>query len=323
VYLPLVAKASSPNLWQLVGFQQESVQDISLESGGRPSIYAAVETPQGLYRSRDTGRTWQQIATGLQPGARVTHVAVSPASPSEIYATAASYPRFYLSSTSGDDWTVGGDIPLIPKLLALHPTISARLFVGVGAWDVWGGGGQLYVSEDGGLTWTQAIAKQVLAASVAASAQDPSLVYVGGTGLYRSQDGGRHFALLGGALAEAQVEAVAIDPFDPLIGFVHTDTAVFRSNDGGNSWSQWGSKPPQGSQKLLISNRTPSLQYAASRDCAGVYLSRDQGLHWEPVNGGLGNLCVTDLEATSDFARLYAATSKGLWTLDLSSGVIQ
>jgi photosystem II stability/assembly factor-like uncharacterized protein len=160
----------------------------------------------------------------------------------------------------------------------------------------------------------------VLAASIATSALDPSLVYVGGNGLYRSQDGGESFTSLTSSLPFSQVEAVAIHPTNPSTAYTSTEAGIFKTNDGGDSWLWWSERPSCRIQKLLVNRHSPQVQYISSRNCEGVYISTDEGRHWHPINTGLGSLCVNDLESNEEFTHLYAATSNDIWILDLTDG---
>jgi len=318
-YFPLVFQNYHVPIWQSLGLEGSNVKDVAVDPSTPGVLYAATTDPQGIFKSADFNN-WYRVSNGLQDDVRVTQVAVDPDQSLKVYVTAPSYPRFYRSENGGQSWQAGGDIPLIPKILSPHPAIADRLFVGVGAWDVWGGGGWLCKSDDGGLNWTVVITQQVLASSIATSALDPSLVYVGGNGLYRSQDGGDSFTSLTSSLPFSQVEAVTIHPTNPFTAYVSTEAGIFKTNDGGDSWLWWSEQPPYRIQKLLVNHHSPEVQYIASRNCGGVYISTDEGRHWHPINTGLGSLCVNDLESNEEFTHLYAATSNGIWILDLTDG---
>lgn len=319
-YFPLVFQNYRIPIWQFLGLEGSEVRDIAVDPNLLGVLYAVTADPQGVFKSTDSGKHWYQVSNGLRDDSVVWQVEVDPLHSSEIYAAALSYPRFYRSENGGQSWQPGGDIPLRPKTLSSHPTIAGRLFVGLRAWDIYGGGGWVCKSDDGGLNWTVVITRQVLAASIATSALDTSLVYIGGNGLYRSQDGGDNFTSLTSSLPSSRVGAIAIHPTNPLTAYVSTEAGIFKTNDGGNSWSWWSEQPSYLIQKLLINHHNPEIQYIASHDCEGIYVSTDEGKHWHSINTRLGSLCINDLKANEEFSYLYAATSNGIWILNLMEG---
>lgn len=319
-YFPLVFQNYRVPIWQFLGLEGSEVRDIAVDPNLLGVLYAVTADPQGVFKSTDSGKHWHQISSGLRDDGILAQVAVDPLYSSKTYVTAFNYPRFYRSEKGGQSWQPGGDIPLRPKILSSHPTIPERLFVGVGGWDIYGGGGWVCKSDDGGLSWTVVITQQVLAASVATSALDPSLVYAGGNGLYRSQDGGDNFTSLTSSLPSSKVESIAIHPTNPLTAYVSTEAGIFKTNDGGDSWLWWSEQPSYLIQKLIINHHNPEVQYIASHDCGGIHVSTDEGKHWHSINTGLGSLCINDLEANEEFTHLYAATSNGIWILDLTDG---
>lgn len=319
-YFPLVFQNYYVPIWQSLGLEGSEVRDIAIDPNIPGVLYAVTTDLQGIFKSTDFGGNWYRVSDGLRDDGILAQVAVDPLHSSKIYVTAFNYPRFYRSENGGQSWQPGGDIPLRPKTLSSHPTITERLFVGVGGWDIYGGGGWVCKSDDGGLNWTVVITRQVLAASIATSALDPALVYAGGNGLYRSQDGGDSFVSLTSSLPSSQVEAVAIHPTNPFTAYISTEAGLLKTNDGGDSWLWWSERPSDRIQKLLVNHRGPEIQYIASRNCEGVYISTDEGRHWHPINTGLGNLCVNNLEPNEEFSHLYAATSNGIWILDLTDG---
>lgn len=322
-YFPLVFQNYRAPTWELLGLSGNEVRDIATDPNLPSVLYATTTVTQGVFKSADFGESWYQTNNGLREDGALAQVAVDPSDSSKVYLIRSSYPRFYYSENGGQSWQPGGDIPLTPKILSVHSTVTKRLFAGVGAWDGFGGGGWLCKSNDGGLNWTVVITRQVLANSIATSALAPSLVYVGGNGLYRSQDGGDTFVSVLSDLPFYAVEAVAIHPTNPLTTYISTKVDIFKSTDGGDSWLWWGVRPANQTHRLLINYHRPETQYIASRNCEGVFVSDDEGRHWQSINTNLGNLCINDLEANIAFTKIYAATNNGLWVLDLTDGVPQ
>ncbi len=100
--------------------------------------------------------------------------------------------------------------------------------------------GGIYISHDGGTTWTlfQRHGWQVRAGALAGSS-DPKILVAGAiTGVYRSEDSG---AALDadqprGSGEILKVESVAIDPVDPKTIYAGTWHLPWKTTDGGATW---------------------------------------------------------------------------------------
>lgn len=314
-YLPVAFHNYRVPVWQSLGLQEQSVRVIALDSSTSGVLYIGT-FDEGIQRSEDSGNSWYQINNGLQsePGI-VAGIGIDSSDPQALYTAVTGYPRFFRSLDAGQYWQSGGDIGRVPQLLSVHPVISGCLFAGGRALpDL--PGGEVYKSSDGGLSWQMVITDQVLATAIVASPLTASLVYAGGSGLYRSQDGGDTFIELTAGLPFSNVGDIALHPTDALTAYASTEAGIFKTVDGGDNWSFWGNDAVS---RLLIDIHSPKIQYA-SKACAGVFVSRDEGKHWKPMGTGLGNLCVNDLALDQTSTRLYAATEDGVWVVDLVEG---
>jgi len=129
----------------------------------------------------------------------------------------------------------------------------------------------------------------------------------------RSRDGGDTWEDITGNLPRAPFWSVVAHPTLPFVAYAISTNGTFKTDNGGDTWQAWGvTLPPNGIGKLLINANMPSTQYATS-GCAGVYVSFDEGRHWQPFNTGLGDLCVQDMILSQSDTRLYAATENGIW----------
>jgi photosystem II stability/assembly factor-like uncharacterized protein len=156
-----------------------------------------------------------------------------------------------------------------------------------------------FKSDDGGQTWSCLSLDQgdVLALAVAPSA--PAVVYAltrnyrtNGTAhasMFRSPDAGvtgtnisDHLHLYG------QFFAMAVDPTDANRAYLLAAKGLFRTTDGGSSWTEADHGPPitEGGfdAALAIDPHDPEIVYAASD--FGVYLSTDHGRTWNPILTG-------------------------------------
>lgn len=315
-YFPLVFHNYHVPTWQPIGLQTSNVRAVAVDPSTPGVLYAGTEE-LGVFKTVDFGKHWQPNNAGLVISPTVYRIEIDPSQPQNVYIAIPDYPRFYYSKDGGQSWQQGGGLQHIPHILSSHPLIKGRLFVGV--WIFERSGGQVYKSDDGGLNWTQVISGWVVASSIIGHPLDSSRVYVSGYGVYRSQDGGNTWTRLLNGLPDGYITAMALHPTSPLTAYVSTEVGIFKTIDGGDSWSSWGSTPPYGAEKLLVSSNNPESHYVSSR-CAGVYVSPDEGRYWQPINNGLGNLCVNDIALDPSSSRLYAATQDGIWALNLVNG---
>jgi tetratricopeptide (TPR) repeat protein/photosystem II stability/assembly factor-like uncharacterized protein len=120
----------------------------------------------------------------------------------------------------------------------------------------------------------------------------PSILYAGTHkgGVFKSADGGSHWAAANAGLADLCVVALAIDPLTPQTLYAGTcDGGVFKSVDAGASWS--AASDGLASLRvaaLAIDPRAPSTLYASAYG-AGVFRSTDGGDTWQAAGDGLGD----------------------------------
>lgn len=155
-------------------------------------------------------------------------------------------------------------------------------------------------SDDNGKNWTELTSGFDGTDASAIAFDSHGTVFSTASGIaYRSTDNGDHWAQL--SVGGAPIY-VAVDRQD--IVYLITDADVlYRSTSGGEGWEMVGTTPHHFS--AIVGNRKGEL-YAAS-DGYGVFLSRDRGGSWTPVNDSLHNLHVTSL-ALDSAGFLYAGT---------------
>ena len=119
----------------------------------------------------------------------------------------------------------------------------------------------------------------------------------GGSPAYKSTTGGSSFSAIKNGLAANNVRALAIDPVNPstiYAGITPASTSnsfsfaggVFKSTDGGNSWTATGNSLNLGPvNALAIDPDVPATVYAGTSQ--GVFKSTDGGNTWIARNQGI------------------------------------
>jgi photosystem II stability/assembly factor-like uncharacterized protein len=186
-------------------------------------------------------------------------------------------------------------------------------------------GGGVWRSDNAGRTWEPIFDSQPIASigAIAVAPSDPNVLYVGsgeadmrsdisyGNGMYKSVDGGRSWTHIG-LTDSRQIGRILVDPHDPNVVFVaalghaygpNKERGVFRSKDGGKSWTAVLHKDddtgaidlafePESSKTILAAlwntRRPPWNVYPPSYGPgSGLYRSVDGGDTWKHVTDGL------------------------------------
>jgi photosystem II stability/assembly factor-like uncharacterized protein len=223
--------------------------------GGRGAAIANSDE-RGVYRTTDGGRTWTRVLAA-DGSASATDLYYDFADPQIVYASlsagvgpAVSRTGVVKSTDGGASWqpVSGSGLPDGSRIAALavsSGTHGRRLYALVGGVRLGastGGGGVrgLYRSDDGGETWTLG-ARQLASAGgrIYADPQNPDVMYLMGTSIYRSTDGGRHIASFWGAPSGADPRFLWIDPTNAKRIIAGVDQGVAISVDAGTSWTPY------------------------------------------------------------------------------------
>jgi len=240
---------------------------------GQPNVFYVGAVNGGVWKTNDFGRTWQPIFD-QQPTGSIGAIEVAPSDPNIIY----------VGSGEG-----------------LHrPDLSV--------------GDGIYKSTDGGATWAHlGLRDGQQISQMAIDPHDPNrlLVAVAGhpygpnpeRGVYRSPDGGQTFQKVLYKDDNIGAGDVKIDPADSSIVYATLWEAregpwenaewsgagggIFKSTDGGQTWSQLAGGLPQGVVQayVAIARSNPKRLFAAvaTKEKVDLYRSENAGATWSTV----------------------------------------
>ncbi len=153
-----------------------------------------------------------------------------------------------------------------------------------------------YRSNDAGATWTKTPTTGITAFSLATTlAVDPtnsSIVYVGiaTNGLWRSTNGGNTWTQVNVPLLSSGATSVVFDPITPTTIYVGSGAGVFKSTDGGSTFTPQNNFGISGSpnvRALAIDPATPSTIYAGASGNGLLFKTTNGGSSWTAMNSGI------------------------------------
>jgi photosystem II stability/assembly factor-like uncharacterized protein len=296
---------------------------------GAGIIRPDLATGNGMYKSIDGGKTWTHL--GLADTKMIAQIEVDPRNPDRLFVAALGHPygpnpeRGIYRSTDGgrsfqkvlykDEYTSGNDVrmdPANPDVLYAALWQQQQSFVEGGAFG--GTSGGIFKSTDGGSTWRQLTdgIPTVVQANLAIAPSNPQVIYatIAGvpasatgtpppnpptSGVYRSTDGGEHWAVVTrgtgvesptatfdprplGRIGGGDLPPIVVDPKNENVVY-SASTVMWRTEDGGRSWSAVRGAPGGDDyQRIWINPNNPDIVLAIADQ--GAVVSANRGVSW-------------------------------------------
>lgn len=265
-----------------------AVTDLGDEAAGLVAIDPTLSsrvllgTSSGLYRSTNSGNTWDPSHHGLL-GTRPLDLALDALPPFDLYVTTASSGVFR-STDQGLTWskTLEDLAPYGPGPLAAHPLQAGLLYAGTNQ--------GVFKTVDGGNSWILSTASigSILIDEVAVDPTDLAVVYSGNfDGLIKSTDSGASWNFTGTGLpAFPQFASLAASPSNSnkLLAATFGD-GIFKSLDGGSTWTVSNSGLDDLLPRILAWHpSSPSTVLAGT--VSGIFQSTDSGDSWLEIGAG-------------------------------------
>jgi len=190
----------------------------------------------------------------------------------------------------------------------------------------------VWKSNNGGWEEVSRSFKDGIIDSIYGCHEHPERVYVGAThdGLYRTEDGGRHWS----KVLDGDIRSVTVDPTSDDVVYAGVEpVGLYRSEDRGDSWEELSSlkelpeavrenwrfpQPPyQGHVRNIFIHPENSKIIYLCIEHGGVVRSFDRGKSWEDVSKGIDYLDIhVVLNLPRRFDRYFLATARGFFTAD-------
>jgi photosystem II stability/assembly factor-like uncharacterized protein len=281
------AKTQSPATWADTNlYSGLEFRNIGPTRGGRVTSVAGIAsqpgtffmgaTGGGVWKTTDYGQSWTNISDGYFASPSIGAIRVAPSNPQIVYV-----------GTGSDG-------------------LRSNVIAGKG----------VYKSTDQGKTWTHTgLEKTGHIGAVEVHPENPDVAFVAAIGqafeanpergLYRTQDGGETWEKVLHISDTTGIADVEFHPTDPDVLYAAAwraerkpwtiisggkEGGVYRSTDGGSTWTKLTKGLPQGiigKADLAVSPAAPDRVYAlieAPEGIGGLYRSEDRGESWSLIS---------------------------------------
>lgn len=254
---------------------------VTIDPNNSDVIWIGLQNTGAIYKSTDAGITWLKKISGVveSNGFTVRGISVEPGNSDIVYAAGEINSTLWLGhykSFQGFDFVKG----------------------------------IVYKSNDGGGSWKPIWRGDNLARYILINPDDPNILYIstgifdrfaansdpenevaGGTGIFKSVDGGATWNPINEGLKNLYVGSLYISPVDSNTLLAGTGYAmsgnegggIYRSTDGGLNWQYVGGSPRVVSVEISTAN--PQIAYAADVAHSNFFRSDDAGVTWIDLSG--------------------------------------
>jgi len=298
----------------LSGMHGKSIRALSVApSDSRVLIVGALD---GVYRSKDSGNSWERISPSSQSEIKnIESIAVDPKDPNVVYA--GTWHLAWKTADGGATWShINKGMIDDSDVFSIIVNSSNPAIVFASACS------GIYRSENSGELFHKIQGIPFSARRTRVLKQDPSnpdTVYAGTTeGLWKTSDSGKTWKRVSDS--EVVVNDVLVDPRNSQRVLLATDrSGVLASDDGAQSFtaSNHGYTHRYVTSIVVDSKdaNTFLVGVVNDREWGGVFASHDAGQHWSQQSSGLGGRDVFAL-AQAPNGTLIAGTNRGLFLLE-------
>jgi hypothetical protein len=325
--------------WQSLGPEGGSMNAIAQDPANDNILYATASGTMTLFKSIDHGENW---FTPPQPNLWSSGKIVFDSNePPNLYV----YDSYQInkSTDGGQHWTTTSapasayinniafnsqNPSFIHAALYCYNSVLAQYELTYG------------ISEDSGTTWTlkKLCTNYSYPYKIVVAKSNPQIIYIGGMEiassvykgiLLKSSDGGVTFQDRTSSIS-GYVYDIVIDPSDTNKVYIATSTGVFKTTNGGSTWTPNNGYIPTPNSLCVLEGTTPTVLYCATN--SGPYRSIDGGINWTSLittglsgTGGVGIIAEKPLGTNLFYANtvgVFKSTNAGASWQSCNGGMI-
>ncbi|HLY06676.1 MAG TPA: hypothetical protein VKR31_13105, partial [Rhizomicrobium sp.] len=320
--------------WTNMGLpNSEHITRIVVDPKDGNTVYACVpgrlwsdSADRGLYKTTDGGRTWSLALRGTNLSTGCSSVTLNPSNPDELLVgmwdfrrkgwtfrsggdgpDAPSASGLFRSTDGGRSWTpmtaeTNKGLPKTPwgrVEVVYAPSNPSRLYAFIENVR-----SALYVSDDGGATWTERdrsrnmVWRPFYFARIVVDPTNPDRLFKMNLTLIASEDGGKSFTEAGGG-SHGDWHDVWINPSNPKQVIGGDDGGLWLSYDGGVKWWKGENLPISQFYHVSVDDKDPYQVYGGLQDNSvwagdSAYPGGITNNRWENLYGGDGFFAFSD-----------------------------
>ena len=258
------------------------------------TVYAAMwslrDNGGGVYRSTDSGRSWE-LLRGIE-GHSIRAFTIAPSSPNVL--VVGTLDGVFRSRNAGVTWDRISPLghPEIRNVesVAVDPRDPNVIYAGTWhlAWKTLNGGESWISIKEGMIDDSDVF-------SIAINPANPDTVYATAcTGIYRSDSAGARWRKIQGIPSSSRrTHKLVLDPRDSNILYAGTTEGLWRTDNGGESWRRLTSHA--WTINSIVLNPHDPQHFHVGMDAAGVMETRDGGVRFRSANNGFSQRQISSL----------------------------
>jgi hypothetical protein len=307
----------------------QSMSTVAIDPSNPSTLYAGINW-EGLFKSTDSGATWNRLGSDSDPDPwdkqtsyfdDASSIAVDPADPLRLYLTKGvdgNNIGFWRTTDGGETWEMPENFP--PEntttdvtALAVDPCDFNHILVGSHAW--WGDGGAgIMESTDGGTTWIARARDKFPGGSIGISfLYYPPLEMGNGQtwavlaeGTWRTTDSGENWTKVSDQ------------------GGVHGSAETYYTSDGtlfAGGWTQPKYSTDNGLSWTTIGDVPGSAYYTIGGDGESVFVQPDGGNYYSSTDGVNWEVYSDTKPARGALALRFDKVNKILYSVNWEAGL--